>query len=867
MVAGQTLTILGPIIPVARQIFYNAVPLPIGAPTLTPVASDNFTRADENPLSDGGNWLTPPYAAGPLQVLGNLAQATAALAPGSSTQDINLWSPNNSFNNAQYSSVTIPTLGCTSCGVVAIVRANTSVLTYYYAQFVGPLSGNPNTAVYLGKNVAGVGTSFLSNRNIGNEAPGTVFTLGVEGSTLFVYAGGVLKYTYTDPQASITSGRPGIDIYTSSIPDAQISNWEGGNFVSGIVNGTISFAGNKVVREFYPEWWGAVKDGVANDLLPLQAATDAVRLAGGGSAGGGGGWLVLGAGTYNIGSGQWQISSNIDQNNISVRGAGILSTTIVSSNPTTSAIYLQHDKYVHLQGFALNQVGTPKTGIGIAMGGPGGGTQTDGCVLEDISISNFNWGINTEGTNGGTSSEITYINLVLANNTNGFRSADSNSLNHTFINLQISSNTIGVNATTTGVNVFGGAASANGDDFIFNGNNNRTVTAFRSETVVNTFVTLTSGDLSITNCLVTGLANTDTHNAIVFNGGRLGIHESWIAGQISMGPAQTRQTDGNEITIEDSTIFDGNNTYSYTSQPAGMGPGFRFSTGLNAGGRFASRNNFHYGAGNVNLGQWPSGEGYIMSSQGSTATFAYIQYKSIGGVLTPGAGTGTPANTIQPTAYIHHIGAGLVKTIDAAGGQAGLGGGVLPFRCFQAIADAAYTTDTSDNVSLALTAVVGQKIEWCYDLVTTKWYPSNIFNPTAPGDIGGGTAAAGTFTTVTATGSINFSTMLITAALPTIAANGCGGAAAAIVSANSTAAFDIDVGTTPTSAGCTVTMPTASDDWHCWVSDYTTITATVFMQRQTAGSTNSITLANYNSGVSKAAPVAHDIYHVICMAH
>ena len=127
--------------------------------------------------------------------------------------------------------------------------------------------------------------------------------------------------------------------------------------------------------------------------------------------------------------------------------------------------------------------------------------------------------------------------------------------------------------------------------------------------------------------------------------------------------------------------------------------------------------------------------------------------------------------------------------------------------------------------------------------------------------------SSGTFTTVTATGSINFTTMLITATLPTIAANGCGGAAAAIVSANSTAAFDIDVGTTPTSGGCTVTMPTASDDWHCWVNDYTTISVSVFMQRQIAGSTNSITLANYNAGVSQTAPVAHDIYHVICMAH
>lgn len=115
--------------------------------------------------------------------------------------------------------------------------------------------------------------------------------------------------------------------------------------------------------------------------------------------------------------------------------------------------------------------------------------------------------------------------------------------------------------------------------------------------------------------------------------------------------------------------------------------------------------------------------------------------------------------------------------------------------------------------------------------------------------------------------SVGFTSLLISPTVPIIADNGCGGTGAVITSANGTAAFDIDVGVAPTAAGCTLTMPLTNDDWHCWVGDYTTISATVFMQRQTAGSTNSIKLQNFNSGISAAAPTAHDIYHVICMGH
>jgi hypothetical protein len=107
---------------------------------------------------------------------------------------------------------------------------------------------------------------------------------------------------------------------------------------------------------------------------------------------------------------------------------------------------------------------------------------------------------------------------------------------------------------------------------------------------------------------------------------------------------------------------------------------------------------------------------------------------------------------------------------------------------------------------------------------------------------------------------------LISLTAPTIAAGGCGGAAASITANNGTAAFKIGVGTTPGSA-CTVTMPAATTGWNCAASDITTQSTTVSMQRQTgAESTTSVTITNFSDVTAPAAFVANDVLKVICMA-
>jgi hypothetical protein len=116
--------------------------------------------------------------------------------------------------------------------------------------------------------------------------------------------------------------------------------------------------------------------------------------------------------------------------------------------------------------------------------------------------------------------------------------------------------------------------------------------------------------------------------------------------------------------------------------------------------------------------------------------------------------------------------------------------------------------------------------------------------------------------------TLSFNNMLISATFPTIAGAGCGGSAASITGGNSTAEFGINVGTAPTAGGCTLTMPAATTGWDCKVTDVTTNSVNVFLQKQTgAGSTTSVVLQNFSDVAVATAPTANDIWRVSCYAY
>lgn len=106
---------------------------------------------------------------------------------------------------------------------------------------------------------------------------------------------------------------------------------------------------------------------------------------------------------------------------------------------------------------------------------------------------------------------------------------------------------------------------------------------------------------------------------------------------------------------------------------------------------------------------------------------------------------------------------------------------------------------------------------------------------------------------------------LITTEAPS-APSACG-TSPSISANNGTAAFRVTVGTGGTANTCTWTMPTSITGWNCFVTDITTRSATVFLQKQTAGTATSVTVGNFDAAGAAAAFTASDVLAVSCFSY
>ena len=265
----------------------------------TQTVSDNFQRANENPLSDGGNWTAWGYSAVTTntgQIVSHLVEPTAtsvlgmALFTGTGTPSAN-----------QYSEVTIQ--NATSKGntnVYVIVRGSTSAGTGYVA-FVSGFGANANLYIY--KYVTNTGTQlFTTTQTVAaNDKLRLAVTTVGSNAVLFYITMEYLITAYTDSSSPIASGFPGFGVYsTVAISDAQVSNWTGGTFSAG----TLTLGVNNPY--VYPEWFGAVGDGSTNDSGAIQLAINSISTSGSGyvspPTNAGGGYVVLKNKTYAVGS-------------------------------------------------------------------------------------------------------------------------------------------------------------------------------------------------------------------------------------------------------------------------------------------------------------------------------------------------------------------------------------------------------------------------------------------------------------------------------------------------------------------------------------------------------------------------------------
>lgn len=491
--------------------------------------------------------------------------------------------------------------------------------------------------------------------------------------------------------------------------------------------GTISFTNSTKTPTLYPQWFGAKVDGSTNDLPALQAVTDVAGAATASTPGPG--TIDLGCGVYAL-TGTWTIATSNGQHHVNIAGQNPLCTTInstVAAFPAT-AIYLSKEKFATLSGFFLHST-TLHQGVGITMGGlTGSGTQTNGSTLENIIVDGFDTGIlTTDSVLLSTSSEIVFSQIVLQNNNTGFINTSFNGLNYVFNLLSTANNTIGVDMETPGITVNGGDSSSNGTDFKFSSGlgPGNTVIDFRSETAVTQCVNM-PGDTGVTliGYACQGLSTPTSHTAITQASGNLTIQNGYIAGQIL-------ETAGGNLTLSNVQIMDPNNTYSITNQAANMGPGFRLNNPGNGTcgatlqdcGHFDVRNILVIDASNAPVSRVPSMSGWYTG--GSASSIAIPTNIGQGAALT------VSGNAIAVTAYMHHVGAGLIKniTLPTNANFPNMGTVNWEMPCIQLIPDAAFTTDATGNISKASTAVIGQPMTMCLDpngggAGVAKWYPS-----------------------------------------------------------------------------------------------------------------------------------------------
>jgi hypothetical protein len=181
------------------------------------LASDNFQRANENPLSNSGKWTTS-FNEIAMQVASDLCEGGAPSANSAS-----VWT-GISWPNDQYSEITIGGIGA-SANIAPLVRGSASVQSYYFAAVIGLGS----TDIVLEKFVAGTPTLIAFTPATVNS--GDVIRLEVQGTSLTVKQNGVVVLgPVTD--SDVASGSAGIRS-TTSVQFATASLWAGGNFSSG----------------------------------------------------------------------------------------------------------------------------------------------------------------------------------------------------------------------------------------------------------------------------------------------------------------------------------------------------------------------------------------------------------------------------------------------------------------------------------------------------------------------------------------------------------------------------------------------------------------------------------------------------------
>src|SRR5271156_745172 len=208
--------------------------------TLNPLGSDNFTRANENPLSQSGNWVTDSFGEPALQIVSDVCEGTAV----DTDNNVGIYS-GVSLPNDQYASMM---LVAKPSGVESSAQAGIRVTDN------GSAWGNnlPSYVLTVGGNnvwFVNAGTSTIMSGSGLTISAGDVFTIAAVGTTVYAFQNSTQLGSVTN--TTYAAGKSGL----ANFDEGQLTNVRFSNWVVGsAATATFSISGNAGVAGATVSW-------------------------------------------------------------------------------------------------------------------------------------------------------------------------------------------------------------------------------------------------------------------------------------------------------------------------------------------------------------------------------------------------------------------------------------------------------------------------------------------------------------------------------------------------------------------------------------------------------------------------------------
>lgn len=428
----------------------------------------------------------------------------------------------------------------------------------------------------------------------------------------------------------------------------------------------------------------------------------------------------------------------------------------------------------------------------------------------------------------------------------------------------LTATTGGVSSWTTSLPVAnGGTACTAASITCFNN-----ITGFTAAGTTGT--TSTNLVFSTSPTLVTPVLGVATGTSLALNGATLGTNALSVAGTTNM-------TDS--LTIATSTQYHG---FSLTNAGGAQIVTFNGLSASNDGGTLSI---FNAGISNIRLSAFTGLANYInnggvlcigatsctytLDVTGIARSTGFISTAATANTLTAGAnGTTNPAFNVDASTASSATGIN-IKSAAAAGGVAlsAISSGTNENLTIDAKGSGTITLGgTSTGATIIPKVTLYGPDGSTYNLTVEDNTSLNRTSLAAAGNIGiKGGVGANIWMQNPIILNASAPSLIISTTTPTIA-SGFGTSPSLTVNSG-TAAFQINVGTGGTASSGTITMPASSNGWSCSAADITTQSTTVFYTKQTASTTTSVTLTNYNTAGAAAAWVASDKLNVMCMGY